>query len=108
MLTLAEFQQLASAVGEPVVFHQTKAPQAVVNIPRAIVQDMGKKDEVLINSYGVTGKTVQIAANLLPAPPEKFDYIMRGAEKLVFENVNIEHSRQTGAVTYYVCFVKGK
>lgn len=110
MLTAAEFSQLAALTGEPVTFAQVKPPKAQVAISRAIVQDLSRAPEIIVNTYGPNGKSIQIAAaDLGGTVPEKFDVITRAnGERYVIDLVNQEHARVTGAVTYYVAYCKGK
>lgn len=108
MLTAGEFGQLLAIVGEPVTFHQAKAPQAVQAI-RAIVQSNAKAPDSVINSFGVNGRTVQMAAAGFAVPPEKFDWVtLANGERWVFEMVDPQHERGSGAITYWIGYCKGK
>lgn len=108
MLTAAEFSQLLGVLGEPVTLRQAKAPNATFQV-MAIVQDTSKLGEAVVNAYGISGKQVQLAASTLSIVPEKFDIVTRAnGERLVFDTVNIEHTRGSGAVAYYIAYSKGK
>jgi hypothetical protein len=108
MLTNAEFNQLLAVVGEPVTFHQVKAPQAVV-AGRAIIQSNSKAADAIISSFGVTGQSIQMPVSMFAVPPEKFDYVVRAnGERLVFEMVDARVERGSGMASYYVGYSKGK
>lgn len=104
----SEFAMLLQVTGRPVTFHQIKPPQAVTNV-RAIVQSNIKSSEAIVNAYGVGGRTIQIAANALPTPPEKFDIVTdANGERWVLELVVPKHAEGSGAVVSYTCFSKGR
>lgn len=106
MLTATEFNQLLATVGEPVTFVQAKPPAASVTT-RAIVQDMGRAPEAVVNAYGLTGRSVQMNMTGLAVPPEKFDAIIRSnGERITLDIVNPEHARGSGAVSYYIAYGK--
>ena len=106
MLTLAEFNAIIAAVGEPVTFRQAKAPNATYSI-NAIVQDMGRAPEAIANAYGLTGRSVQFAITGFAVAPEKFDQITRASgEKIILDLVNREATRGSGAVAYVVAYGK--
>lgn len=107
MLTIDEFRQLLAAVGEPVTFTSAQNPGLSTNIS-AIVQPVNGRDEGIINAYGVGARTIQIAAPDLPSPPIKFDTVLSQGERLVIDTVIAQHARGTGAVSSYICYVKGK
>lgn len=109
MLTEQEFLALLAVTGEPVAWRQAKAPNATANV-KAIVQTIGssRSEEVIVNSFGVTGRSIQIAARDLPVAPEKFDEITCQGERHILEAVLPQHSRQTGTITYFLCYSKGK
>jgi hypothetical protein len=110
VLTEQEFRALLSVTGEPVVWKQAKAPQATANV-RAIVQTIGSvksAEEVIVNAYGVTGRSIQVAARDLPVAPEKFDEITCQGERYIIETVLPQHSRQTGTITYFLLYSKGR
>jgi hypothetical protein len=110
VLTEQEFRALLSATGEPVTWTQTKAPQATAAVV-AIVQTLGSvkgADETIVNAYGVSGRSIQIAARDLPVAPEKFDVITCQGERFVIETVLAQHSRQTGTIAYFLLYVKGR
>ena len=106
MLTAAEFNQLLAQTGEPVTFTQAKAPRLTV-ATRAIVQDMGRAPEAVVNAYGLTGRSVQMTLAGLTVPPEKFDTITRSnGERITLDIVNPEHARGSGTVSYYIGYGK--
>ena len=107
MLTESEFRALLDATGEPVVFNQAKVPNTVANV-KAIVQPLTKDNEVIVNAYGVTGRSIQIAARDLPVVPEKFDVVTCQGERHVIETVLPQHTRQTGTIAYFICYAKGR
>lgn len=109
MLTEAEFLMLLAATGEPIVWKQAKPPHATASV-RAIVQSIGasRSDDIIVNAFGVTGRSIQIAARDIPVEPEKFDEITCQGEKYILETVMPQHSRQTGTITYFLCYSKGK
>lgn len=107
MLTIQEFRKLLAAVGEPVTLSPAKQPGQSYNL-KAIIQPVSGRDEAIINAYGVGARTIQIAAPDLPAPPLKFDTVTSQGEKIVIDTVIAQHARGTGAVSSYLCYVKGK
>lgn len=107
MLTVQEFKQLLSVVGEPVVYTCAKDEMITASI-NAIVQPINARDEGLINAYGVGSKTVQIAVGDTPIAPVKFDTILTQNERLVLDTVITQHTRGTGTPSYYICYVRGK
>jgi len=109
MLTPTEFHFLAQRTGEPLTFTQVKAPGAVIAIAFGIVQDLSRAPEMIVNSYGVNGRSFQLAAADFGAViPERFDVIERAnGERYTLDAVNAEHARVGGAVSYYICFAKG-
>lgn len=107
MLTAAEFNNLLAALGEPVTFRQAKAPSTTYNI-RAIVQDMGKAPEAIVNAYGLSGRSVQFVASGFTVAPEKFDSVTRASgERITFDLILPQAERGTGVVTHYVAYGKG-
>lgn len=107
MLTAAEFEKLLAQLGEPVVYRQAKAPQATYNI-RAIVQDMGKAPEAIVNAYGLSGRSIQFLASGFTVAPEKFDSITRASgEKITLDLILPRGARDTGVVSHYVAYGKG-
>lgn len=107
MLTEAEFRALLAQLGEPIEFRQTKPPAATVSV-RAIVQPPNKGDDALINAYGTNSRSIQIAARDLPFEPVKFDVVVVGGEHWTLDTVQSQHQRQTGTVTYWLCYAKGR
>lgn len=106
MLAPQEFAQLLMVVGEPVTFTQVKSPHLTVST-QAIVQDLGRAPEAIVNAYGLTGRSVQMTMAGLTVPPEKFDTITRSnGEVIVLDMVNPEHTRGSGAVSYYIAYGK--
>lgn len=106
MLTPQEFAQLLTVVGEPVTFTQAKPPHLAV-ATRAIVQDLGRAPDAIVNAYGLTGRSVQMTMAGLTVPPEKFDTIKRSnGEVIVLDMVNPEHTRGSGVVSYYIGYGK--
>lgn len=109
MLTLAEFNLLAQAVGVALVWRQAKAPFGSVTAPQAILQSTSKNNEAMINAYGVSGWSIQIAAGVLPVDPEKFDAFFDVAGNTYIVDTVVAHKeRTTGVVTYFCCYGKGK
>lgn len=107
MLTPAEFNTLLAVTGEPVSLTQAKPPQASYNI-RAIVQDMTKAPENIVNAYGLSGKSFQFPASGFAVPPEKFDTVVRAnGDRYTLDVVNAELQRGSGAVSYYIAYAKG-
>jgi hypothetical protein len=109
MLRPAEFHFLALRIGEPVTFTQVKAPNTVIAISHAIVQDLSRAPEMIINAYGINGRSVQMAAaDFVGVIPERFDVIERAnGERYTLDAVHAEHERG-GGVSYYICYAKGK
>src|SRR3954468_18617393 len=109
MLTPDEFHFLAKHLGEPLTFRQTKAPQTVLAIPFAILQDLSRAPEMIVNAYGVNGRSVQFAAaDFVGFAPERFDVIERSnGERYTLDAVHAEHARG-GAISYFICYAKGK
>lgn len=106
MLTLPEFQALVAALGEPVTFRQAKAPNATYSIS-AIVQDMSKAPEAIVNAYGLAGRSVQFAISGFAVMPEKFDQITRAnGERITLDLVNQHSTRNSGAIAYVVAYGK--
>lgn len=109
MLTPTEFDFLARRTGEPLTFTQVKAPGNSISIPYGIVQDLSRAPEMIINSFGINGRSIQIAAADFGAViPERFDVIERAnGERYTLDAVHAEHQRG-GGVSYYICYAKGK
>lgn len=108
MLTGGEFNYLLSATGEPVTFTQAKAPQATYSV-RAIVQDLSKAPEAIVNAYGISGKSIQFGVAGFTVPPEKFDAITRAnGERITIDLVLPQGERGTGAIIYYLAYGKGE
>lgn len=109
MLNRAEYRKLITLVGLPMEFHQTKAPQRVIQLAKAGYAT-AKADSPIVNAYGVGSKIITVLeSDMGGLVPEKFDYVVvNSAEKCVFEVVHPVHEPATGAVIGYRCFVKGK
>lgn len=106
MLTAAEFKSLAQVLGEPVTFRQAKAPNATYSV-RAIVQDMSRAPEPVVNALGLSGRMVQFSCDGFLVKPEKFDQVTRASgERITIDLVNMEAERGTGAIHYVVAFGK--
>jgi hypothetical protein len=107
MLTVLEFIQLREVLGIPITYTTAKPPVVVKNL-KAIVQPVNSRDEALVNSYGVGAKTIQILASDLPIAPLKFDTVLCQNERMVIDTVVTQNTRGTGAISFYLCYVKGK
>lgn len=108
MLTAAEFNTLLNATGVPVTWQQAKAPAAVKTI-KAIDGTISKYNEALINTYGVGGKAIQVAASSIPVEPVKFDvFVSAVGERYVVDSVVVHKERNTGRVISFTCYCKGK
>ena len=107
MLTATEFNALLDVAGEPVTYRQAKSPQATYSI-RAIVQDMSRAPEAIVNAYGLAGRSVQFIGQGFAVPPEKFDSVTRAnGERITLDLVNPQLQRGTGTVAYHVAYGKG-
>lgn len=108
MLTAAEFAQLLKHTGKPVTWVQAKPAHASATV-QAVVQSTAKAQESIVNAFGVNGVSIQVAADALPMPPEKFDSFVDplGARHVV-DTVVKHEARETGAAVHYTCYCKGK
>lgn len=107
MLTAGEFSALLAQLGQPVALHLDGQPNPV--LVRAIVQDTSKAPEPILNAYGANGHSVQFSAAGLPSAPQRFDACtLIDGRRLVFDLVNPQATRGSGAVTYYVAYSKGQ
>jgi len=107
VLTDAEFSTALGAMGVPVTWTQVKPPQASVNV-KSITGTIDNRNEVLVNAYGVGGRTFQFRAQDLPTPPVKFDQIVLAGETYTIHDVNTYHERGSGNVIAYRCLCKGR
>lgn len=105
MLTAAEFIALRNVTGISAEWHQAKAPKATKTC-RVILAPIDKRSETLVNSYGVNGVSIQVLAS--DVAPAKFDQFVVNGERYTIDTPVPYHERGTGALVYYVCFVKGK
>ena len=105
----AQYDGVINMLGIPAEFHQAKVPATALKMSVGI--STMKKDDPLINSYGVGTKIITLKESALGAiVPEKFDFVLinNGAEKVVFEIALPVHEPKTGAVIGYRCVSKGK
>ena len=110
MLSRKDYNNTMRLLGVPMVLHQVKPPNAVINLPFAGIATP-RKDIEVINNYGVGSKVITILESDTGSTiPEKFDYVIvgSGGEKLVFEAVVKVHEPATGVVIGYRCYVRGK
>ena len=108
MLTAAEFKQLLANTGRLLVWVQAKPAHASASV-QGIVQSTAKAQESIVNAFGVNGTSVQIAADALPIPPEKFDSFIDGnGTRYVIDTVVKHEARGTGAAVSFTCYAKGK
>jgi hypothetical protein len=107
VLTAAEFNQLATLTGEPVDFIQAKPPNITRKV-QGIVASTSKAAETIVNAFGVSGTSVQVAAAIFVPPPEKFDiFILQNGKRIVIDTVIAHAARGSGVVTSYTCYAKG-
>ena len=107
MLTEQEFIQLRAATGVPVLWRQAKPPNDTRNLV-CITGPIDARQDVMVNAYGVNGRTFQILAADLPAAPEKFDQLELGGERYTINDVIPQHVRGAGTVVSYRVFCKGR
>lgn len=109
MLTLAEFNELKKHTGVQITWTQTKPPQQTMLIDKAIVQATKRENEAVVNAYGLSGISIQIAAPDLPVPPEKFDVFTDVQGFRHVADIVVPHkARGSGEVVSYTCYCKGK
>ena len=94
MLSAAEFGQLLAAAGVAVDWRQAKAPHQTASI-QAVTGSVDKRDEALVNAYGVGGRYFQFLATALPVPPEKFDRLTLAGVAYTIQDVVTKHQRAT-------------
>jgi len=105
MLTAGEFIQIVNTLGITVEWHQAKPPREVKNV-RVVVSSIDKRNEAMLNAYGLEGKMFQIPAMITP---KKLDQIvLPTGERYTLTDVEAVHTRGTGALVSYNCYCKGK
>lgn len=108
MLTAPEFKQLLNVTGKTLAWTQAKEPRATLNVI-CILQSTSKAAEVIVNAFGINGTSIQLAADALPVPPEKFDtFTDANGHRYVIDVVIPHEARGTGALVSFTCYSKGK
>ena len=107
MLTAAEFTQLLNATGVTVSHRQAKPPHTVTQV-KVVPGSVDKRDELLVNTYGVGARVFEFLANALPVKPEKLDRFTLGTEQYVAQDIVPKHERGTGALISFLVYAKGK
>ena len=105
MLTRPEFSALLNVTSVAAVWTEAKPPHRTANI-RAIIAPIDKSFEVLVNSYGIEGLTIQFLADAIPTAPAKFDAVAAGGKSHVIESVIEQRERGSDTLIYYVCHCK--
>ena len=102
MLSAGEFNQLVNAIGINAIWHQAKAD---TDTPvKVVFSIISKKEETLVNAYGINGVQIQVAAT---ATPIKFDEFKVNGESYTVDDVVPKHERGTGTITSYTCYARG-
>lgn len=104
MLTRAEFDQLLNAIGTNVTWHQAKA--GTDTTVKAVVASASKRDEAIVNAYGIGAVMFQVDAAL--CQPEKLDRFTVGTERYTISDVSPRHERGTGNVISFTCYCRGR
>lgn len=108
MLTAAEFKQLLNVTGKGMTWTQAKEPHATQALT-VILQSTSKSQEAIVNAFGINGTSIQLAADALPVPPEKFDtFVDMNGHRYVVDVVIPHEARGTGAHSHFTCYSKGK
>ena len=113
MLTPAEFNVLWTQLAIPVEWSPpSTAPVPPIRHIRAIVQAIDKRNEVLVNAYGINGISFMVrAADLVPSKLDTVhinDPSHAGLERYTIHDVVPIHTRGTGVICYYSCYSRGK
>lgn len=106
MWTAADYDKVIDTLGLNAILHIAKSPADVKPVKVGFATAT-KEDTALVNSYGVGARIITIKASETTQPPVKFDHVMIGAEKFVFDTVTDVHL-PGGAVVGYRCYCRGK
>jgi hypothetical protein len=108
MLTVNEWRIPIDLLGVPAEFHQTKVPNAVINLPKVGLSTVSKEDSQLIQSIGFGGRIITVKLSDMGATvPVKFDMIKVHNKQLVLDSVQEVLEPGTGNLMGWRCFVKG-
>jgi len=108
MITKATWSIPIDTLGVPAEFHQVKAPNAVVALPKVGLSTVSKEDSQLIQSIGFGGKILTVkASDMGTTVPVKFDTIKVHGKLLVLDSVQEVLEPGTGDLMGWRCFVKG-
>lgn len=103
----ASYESVINTLGVNANLQRVKPPATQTNNIKVGFAAVSKEDEVLVNSYGVSGKVITIKeSDVTATPPVKFDRIVIGNEAFVIDTVVPVHL-PGGAIVGYKAYIKG-
>lgn len=108
MITKYTWAICIDQLGVPAEFHQVKAPNVVISLPKIGLSTVSKEDSQLIQSIGFGGKVLTVKrSDMGSTVPVKFDTILVNGKILVLDSVQEVLEPGTGDLMGWRCFVKG-
>lgn len=107
MWTKADYEKVIDTLGVNANLQRVKPPAVQTNGIKVGFAAISKEDQILINSYGVSGKVITIKeSDVTTTPPIKFDRIVIGNEAFVIDTVVPVHL-PGGVIVGYKAYIKG-
>ena len=106
MWSKQDYESVINTLGVSAIYSTAKSPVVTKTITVGFAS-ASKEDVAIVNSYGIGARIITVKASDMTQPPVKFDHVMIGTEKFVFDTVNDVHL-PGGAVVGYRCYCRGK
>jgi len=107
MWDAATYAQIINTLGVTASLNRVKPPSTVTANIKVGFAAISKEDQVLVNSYGISGKVITFKAiDVIALPPIKFDRVVIGNEAFTIDTVVPVHL-PGGAIVGYKAYIKG-